>query len=235
MPSINQSFLIRATSTSNSAAVCSGASLRCVSAARDTADQSDSNRENIAYFSGGAIAVLGSAVASLLIEASTFDTNAVQLPEGAGGAEMTVRVNTGGFAIGAATGYSVPIWRIDDGPVFGIPWELCQLALQLSEEIVDNGFAPTWSSDLKCANYSYSGPDSLYSHVVTLSEGSHTLWTGLQSMVSAKLHMHLAAHIYHQRPHHPVAQTANTNAGWQQAWIEITGAIGPIYPTMKEE
>jgi len=32
-----------------------------------------------------------------------------------GGMDVRVTLNTGGFAIGSASGYFVPIWRVDNG------------------------------------------------------------------------------------------------------------------------
>ena len=107
------------------------------------------------------------------------------------------------------SGYQVPIWRIDDGPVHGIPYEQCQLASQLSQDAVSKDLPPSWP-DLTCANVSYTGPDSTFSHVVSLAEGPHTLWTGLLVMDSMP------------------------NIGWLQAWIEIIDMIGPLYPEPPE-
>ena len=127
-------------------------------------------RGNIAHEEGGAIKILAMASSTLRVEDSLFDSNAVR---GAvrGGVELTVRLNTGEFAIGAAE-YMVPIWRIDDGPVYGIPAELCQSALKHSNEEALRGFAPSWP-DLTCANVSYTGPYASYSRVVRLAEGAH--------------------------------------------------------------
>ena len=46
------------------------------------------------------------------------------------------------------------------------------------------GLPPSWPN-LQCANQSYAGPDSSYAHVLSLAQGSHTLWTGMLVMVSA--------------------------------------------------
>ena len=74
------------------------------------------------------------------------------------------------------------------GPVFGVSWELCQFARQQSQEAVSRGFPPSWP-DLHCANTTYTGPDSSYSHGLRLSKGRHTLWAGLLLMVrGSKLH-----------------------------------------------
>ena len=141
-------------------------------------------RDNVAYQSGGAIAVQGPALSMMLVEESVFGSNAVQRPSiDASGVDVTVRLNTGGFPIGEPDGYYVPIWRIDDGAVYGIPWEQCQGALQRSQEAVSKGFQPSWSN-LQCANVSYTGPDASYSHVLSLTQGAHTLWTGLFVAVS---------------------------------------------------
>ena len=107
------------------------------------------------------------------------------------------------------SGYQVPIWRIDDGPVHGIPYEQCQAAAAQSLDAVSKALPPSWP-DLTCANVSYTGPDSTFSHVVSLAEGPHTLWTGLLVMDSMP------------------------NIGWLQAWIEIIDTIGPLFPAPPE-
>ena len=140
-------------------------------------------RENTAYSYAGAVAALGPALSTLVIEDSVFDSNAVRAPTDEGGGDVTLRLNTGGFPIGAVEGYAVPIWRVDDGPVYGIPWEQCQSAAERSEEAVRKGFPASWPN-LQCANASYTGPDDTFNHVLSLTPGSHTLWTGLFVMVS---------------------------------------------------
>ena len=142
-------------------------------------------RENTAYKSAGAIAVQGPAISSLLVEESVFDSNAVRRAStDASGVDVPVRLNTGGFAIGSPEGYWTPIWRIDDGPVYGIPYEQCQLASQFSQDAVSKGLPPSWP-DLQCANVSYTGPDVSYAHVLDVAQGAHTLWTGLFMHVSS--------------------------------------------------
>eukprot|EP01045_Picozoa_sp_COSAG04_P007883 COSAG04_NODE_422_length_14618_cov_11.903712_11_plen_1388_part_01 len=167
-------------------------------------------RENVAYQSGGAIMVLGPALSALLVEESVFDSNAVRKPStAASSVDVTLRLNTGSFAVGASGGYSVPIWRIDDGPVHGIPYEQCQLASQFSQDAVSKGLPPSWP-DLQCANVSYAGPDKTYSHVVSLMDGSHTLHTGLLMMTWLR------------------------QAQWGLAWIELVDTIGPLYPVVPD-
>ena len=152
------------------------------------------------------------------IAESVFDSNALQPPPDAPPVELTVRVNTGGFGIDPGTDLSsdaadnfMPIWRIDDGPVYGISWPMCRRAMQSSLTAVSRGFPASWPSDLPCANVSYSGPDKHYNHIVSLTPGTHTLWTGL------------------------MVETANMALGWQQAWIEIADTIGPLFPAIPEE
>ena len=166
-------------------------------------------RENVAYVTGGAIVVRGSAAAVLLVAESTFESNAVRVPMDAAGQDATVRVNTGNWLIGDPHGYFVPIWRIDDGAVYGIPWEQCEGAARHSQEAVAKGFPPSWPG-LTCANVSYSGPGSSYARVLPLAAGRHTLWTGLLAMVP------------------------RASMGWQEAWIEIIDTLGPLYPTMPD-
>ena len=56
-------------------------------------------RENVAYVSGGAIAIMGTELSTFLLVDSVFDANAVRTPPDAGGVEVTLRINTGGFAL----------------------------------------------------------------------------------------------------------------------------------------
>eukprot|EP01045_Picozoa_sp_COSAG04_P026798 COSAG04_NODE_3793_length_2526_cov_1.479604_3_plen_142_part_00 len=133
--------------------------------------------------SGGAISILGSALSTVLIDDSVFDSNSVARQD-TGAMDITVRLRTGSQDIGGEQ-YFTPIWRIDDGPVYGIPWEQSQGALRRSEESVRKGFAPSWPN-LNNANVSYSGPYRTYSHVLSVTEGQHTLWTGLLVMVCAQ-------------------------------------------------
>ena len=158
----------------------------------------------MAYIAGGAIRVLGAAVSTLLVEASIFESNAVRVPADGGDVDMTVRVNTGAFAVDDPQS-GKPIWRINNGPVYGISWEQCRTASLRSEEVAAKGFPSSWT-DLQCANVSYTGPDASYSRVVALAPGVHTLWTG-------------------------IAMGPQQNTGWQQAWIELVDVIGPLYPT----
>ena len=115
------------------------------------------------------------------------------MPMDGSGVDTIVLLNTGMFPIGAdvqMSGYFVPIWRIDDGAVFGIPWEQCQGALERSQEAVGKGFPASWPN-LQCANVSYTGPDSSFSHVISLAQGPHTLWTGILAMVSTVISRNL--------------------------------------------
>ena len=153
----------------------------------------------------------------MTIAESVFDSNALQPPPDAPPVDVTVRVNTGGFVIDPSTDLAsdavanyLPIWRIDDGPVYGISWELCQRAMQSSLTVVSKGFPASWPSDLPCANVSYSGPDKPFNQVVSLHAGTHTLWTGL------------------------MMETAFQSYGWMQAWIEIADTIGPLFPAIPE-
>ena len=153
----------------------------------------------------------------MLIVESVFGSNALRPPPDAPPVELTVRVNTGSFVIDPDTDLTtdtvdnfLPIWRIDDGPVYGIPWTECQRAMQSSLTAVSRGFPASWPSDLPCANVSYRGPSKPYNHIVSLPVGMHTLWTGL--MVESGLQV----------------------AGWVQAWIEIADTIGPLFPAVPE-
>ena len=161
--------------------------------------------------------MLGSEALAMVIAESVFDSNALRPPSDAPPVDLTVRVNTGGFGIDPDTDLTVetvdaylPIWRIDDGPVHGISWEMCQRAMRSSLTAVSRGFPASWPGDLPCANVSYSGPNQPYNHIVSLPVGTHTLWTGLMMESSIQA------------------------TGWMQAWIEIADTIGPLFPAVPE-
>ena len=188
--------------------------------------------ENVAYNAGGAISVLGPETSALMVVESIFDANAVRVPMDGAGIDVTVRLNTGGFIIpNPVDGYHVPIWRVDDGPVFGIPWEQCQGALERSQEAVSQGFPASWP-DLQCANVSYTGPGDTFNHVLSLTEGQHTLWTGLLAMVRKNFR---GISCVDCTPQTLVVEQSGINIlGWQQAWIEVVDSIGPLYPSVAE-
>ena len=131
---------------------------------------------------------MGNDKLSLMIEGSLFDSNAIRPPLDVGAIDVTVRLNTGSFTIDLSNPNTelnydneiiIPIWRVDDGPVHGISFELCQAAKRHSETAVSKGFPASFPSDLQCANVSYAGPEKTYNHVVSLAAGEHTLWTGV--------------------------------------------------------
>eukprot|EP01043_Picozoa_sp_COSAG02_P007052 COSAG02_NODE_207_length_29119_cov_41.071365_17_plen_121_part_00 len=75
-----------------------------------------------------------------------------------------------------------PIWRIDDGPVHGIGWDVCQAVMERSQQSVQRGFPPwiTTKSQLpsSCANESYHMATT-YASAEMLTPGEHTLWHGM--------------------------------------------------------
>eukprot|EP01045_Picozoa_sp_COSAG04_P002346 COSAG04_NODE_85_length_27560_cov_8.621245_5_plen_103_part_00 len=77
------------------------------------------------------------------------------------------------------------IWRIDDGPVYGIPWDACQDFMQRSQWSVEQGHAPSWHSQepSSCANESYFS-HTTHSTTEMLTPGEHTLWHGVGTMSS---------------------------------------------------
>ena len=107
-------------------------------------------RGNIAYAGGGAISFDASPNSRLLIQGSILEANSVRIPQsGEKDTAATVVVFTGGLGAGSEDAYGTyhtPIWRIDDGPVYGVPWELCEAARQYSLEIVESNFPPSWPS-----------------------------------------------------------------------------------------
>lgn len=75
-----------------------------------------------------------------------------------------------------------PIWRIDDGPVHGIGWDLCQAVMQRSQQSVQQGFPPWIPTESQlpssCANESYHVATT-YASAEMLTPGDHTLWHGV--------------------------------------------------------
>ena len=144
------------------------------------------------YASGGAIYVSGSAGATLVVEDSAFQANTLQIPPGTLDVNVLLYTGTSGVPrcrLGTADcypeGYFVPVWRVDDGPVYGLPFEMCQVARQRSLTAVQRGFEPSWplgSAAQSCANVTHH-PLSMYSQVITLMAGPHTLWVGVAPQV----------------------------------------------------
>ena len=96
-------------------------------------------------------------------------------------AAATVVLFTDGMGEGSV-GRSV--WRIDDGPVYGVPWEVCQAAMQRSLWSEQQGYPASLSQDpSSCANESYK-MFTTYSTTEMLTAGDHTLWTGSLAMSS---------------------------------------------------
>jgi hypothetical protein len=170
-------------------------------------------RGNTASRAGGAIAFDAGPSSKLWIERSIFESNVVSIPQSD---EMTtpavVTVNTGGLGEGSQDpygAYHMPVWRIDNGPVFGVPWEMCEAAKQYSLDTVAQGFAETWPSDVECANVSYSTQQT-YSQVELVANGEHTLWHGV------------------------VTQGAQIVSTWLKGSIEVSNSVGPVFPTFTD-
>ena len=116
----------------------------------------------------------------MLLQGLVFDRNALEVSTEGRTTDATVLVFTGAVGVGTdldSGDFIVPIWRIDDGPVYGLPWDLCQGAKQHSDEQVSRGFAPSWPN-LTCANVTHAGPERSYSTTVSLTQGPHTLYAG---------------------------------------------------------
>ena len=113
----------------------------------------------------------------LLIERSLFEMNAVR-PLPTVPAAATVVLFTDSMGEGT---WSSSVWRIDDGPVHGIGWDVCQAVMERSQQSVEQGFPP-WiptGSQLpsSCANESYHVATT-YATAEMLRPGDHTLWHG---------------------------------------------------------
>ena len=78
-------------------------------------------------------------------------------------------------------GIKRPVWRIDDGPVHGIGWDVCQAVMERSQLSVEQGFPPWIPTESQlpssCANESYHVATT-YSTTEMLTPGDHTLWHG---------------------------------------------------------
>ena len=113
----------------------------------------------------------------LLIERSVFEMNAVRpLPTVPAAATVVLFTSNMGEESDIR-----PVWRIDDGPVHGIGWDVCQAVMERSQQSVQQGFAP-WiptGSQLpsSCANESYHVATT-YASAEMLTPGDHTLWHG---------------------------------------------------------
>eukprot|EP01043_Picozoa_sp_COSAG02_P035309 COSAG02_NODE_2520_length_8610_cov_4.542474_5_plen_1472_part_00 len=170
-------------------------------------------RGNTAARTGGAISFGASASSHLVVEHSIFESNVVELQESDDTATAAVViVNTGGLGEGSQDVYGtyhMPIWRVDNGPVYGVPWEMCEAAKQYSQDVVAQGFSETWASDLKCANVTYHSQTS-YSQVELVANGVHTLFHGV------------------------VTQGSQIITQWLKGSIQVVGAVGPVFPTFTD-
>ena len=134
----------------------------------------------------------------MLLQGLVFDRNALEVSTEGRTTDATVLVFTGAVGVGTdldSGDFIVPIWRIDDGPVYGLPWDLCQGAKQHSDEQVSRGFAPSWPN-LTCANVTHAGPERSYSKTVSLTQGPHTLYAGTLQRVrppTAMMELNLTA------------------------------------------
>ena len=125
----------------------------------------------------GAIYFGGALNAELLIKRSIFEMNAVRsLPTVTAAATVVTDTQDMG-----EENPNRPIWRIDDGPVHGIGWDVCQAVMERSQWSVQQGFTP-WipaggQLPSSCANQSYQVATT-YSTTKMLRAGDHTLWHG---------------------------------------------------------
>jgi hypothetical protein len=112
-----------------------------------------------------------------MIERSVFELNAVRLLPTVPAAATVVLFTQG---MGEESPHK-PVWRIDDGPVHGIGWDVCQAVMERSQQSMQQGL-PSWiptGSQLpsSCANESYHAATT-YSTTEMLRPGDHTLWHG---------------------------------------------------------
>lgn len=117
----------------------------------------------------------------LLIERSVFEMNAVRpLPTVPAAATVVLFTQDMG-----EENHVRPLWRIDDGPVHGIGWDVCQAVMERSQQSVHQGFPPWIPTESQlpssCANESYHVATT-YSTTEMLTPGDHTLWYGAVAM-----------------------------------------------------
>lgn len=139
-------------------------------------------RHNVATIEGGAIYYFSiNLYAELLISRSVFEANAAR-PAQTNERIVSATVVTYTDVLGEEAGFK-PVWRIDDGPVYGLGWEVCQAVMSRSRWSVLNGYDASWPSQepSSCANESYHVA-STYSTVEVLAAGTHTLWHGVVAM-----------------------------------------------------
>ena len=113
----------------------------------------------------------------LLIDRSVFEMNVVRpLPTVPAAATVVLFTQDMG-----EESYVRPVWRIDDGPVHGIGWEMCQAVMERSQQSVQQGFPPWIPTESQlpssCANESYHVATT-YATAEMLTPGDHTLWHG---------------------------------------------------------
>ena len=125
----------------------------------------------------GAINFAAAYNTELLIERSVFERNAVR-PLPTVPAAATVELFTQDMG---EESICRPVWRIDDGPVHGIGWDVCQAIMERSQQSVQLGFPPWIPTESQlpssCANESYH-VQTTYSTTEMLTPGDHTLWHG---------------------------------------------------------
>eukprot|EP01046_Picozoa_sp_COSAG06_P017088 COSAG06_NODE_1150_length_10499_cov_45.337115_1_plen_1808_part_00 len=190
-----------------------GAAVGVIDGLVDLSFDSCTFRGNSATRTGGAIAFDATPPSRLLLERSILENNMVSIPQTDEDATpATVAISTGGLGEGSQDvfgSYHMPIWRIDDGPVYGVPWEMCEAAKQYSLDVVARGFPEVWPSDLQCANVTYN-TQTAYSNVQLVKNGVHTLWHGAITQGSLQI------------------------TTWLKGHIEIVGSVGPVFPTFHD-
>jgi hypothetical protein len=119
----------------------------------------------------------------LLIERSFFEMNAVRpLPTVPAAATVVLFTDSMG-----EESHHKPVWRIDDGSVHGIGWDVCQAVMERSRLSVEQGFPPWIPTESQlpssCANESYHMATT-YATAEMLTPGDHALWHGVANTVS---------------------------------------------------
>ena len=120
----------------------------------------------------------------LLIERSVFEMNVVRpLPTVPAAATVVTFTQDNG-----EEGVRRPVWRIDDGPVHGIGWDVCQAVMERSRLSVERGFPPWIPTESQlpssCANESYRVATT-YSTTEMLTPGDHMLWHGMAATTAS--------------------------------------------------
>jgi predicted outer membrane repeat protein len=165
--------------------------------------------QNVATVSGGAILVLG--IATVRIFDSVMQENGVVPAPWSDHAYFTVQVYTGSTGSGARAS---PLWSVDGGAVRGASQANCTNARNASTLGLQRGLSPSWPGNAPCVdtNDTIYSSQMLYSEVVELQKGPHTLRVGLLSK-----------------------DEQLTTSWFGGGWIDVLGLVRQTYPRFEDD